>query len=73
MGPNLAWILKNYWKRQRIVPKPGKCLRITFGTGREVTQGKPTSPMIFNILVDAVAQVVLEVVCSLQEEKHGMG
>ena len=35
-------------------------------------QGDPVSPMIFNIVVDAVVRVVLEEVCSLQEAQHGM-
>ena len=47
MGPNLDQLLKSYWKRQRIVPKAGKCLGTAFGTGRGVTQGNPTSPIIF--------------------------
>ena len=38
-----------------------------------MTQGDPASPMIFNIVVDAVVQVVLEEVCSLQEAQHIMG
>ena len=33
MGTNLSQILDNYWKRQRIVPKVGKCLGTAFGTG----------------------------------------
>ena len=60
MGPNIAQLLENYWKWQRIVPKLGKCLRIAFGTGIGVTQGDPISPMIFNIVVDAVVRAVLE-------------
>ena len=63
MGTNLTRILKNYWQRQRIVPKAVKCLGTEFSTGREVTQGNPASPMIFNIIVDAVVQALLEVVC----------
>ena len=41
--------------------------------GRGVTQGYPASPMIFNIVVDAVSRAVLEVVCGPQEARHGMG
>ena len=63
MGPNLSWLLENYWKRQRIVPKIGNCLVTLFGTGRGVTQGNPTSPIIFNIVVDVVVQAVMEKVC----------
>ena len=34
-------------------------LGMAFGTGRGFTQGDPTSPMIFNIVVDAVVRAVL--------------
>ena len=60
MGSNLARILENYWKRQQIVPKVSKCLGTAFGTGRGVTQGDPTYPMIFNIVVDVMVGVVME-------------
>ena len=73
MGPNLAQILGNHWNRQRKVPKVGKCLGTAFGTVIGVNQGKPVSPMIFNIMVDAVVQAVLEEACSPQEANNGMG
>ena len=73
LGPNLACILNNYWRRQRIVPKVGKYLGAASGTGRGVTQGYPTDLMNFNIVVDAVVRAVIEEVCSLQEAQHGMG
>ena len=38
-----------------------------------MTQGYPTSPIIFNIVVDAVVRAVREEVCSLQEAQHSMG
>ena len=63
LGPNLARLLKNYWKRQRIIPKTGKCLVTLFKTRRGVTKGDPTSLMIFNIVVDAVVRLVLDMVC----------
>ena len=46
---------------------------MVFGTRRGVLQGDPASPMIFNIVVDAVGREVLKVVCGLQEEEHRMG
>ena len=72
LGLNLARLLKNYWKLQSIVPKSVKCIWTAFGTGIGVTQVDPTSPMIFNIVVDAVLQAVREVVCCPQEAQHGM-
>ena len=41
MGPNLAQLLENYWRRQRIVPEVGKYLGTAVGEGRGVTQGNP--------------------------------
>ena len=67
MGLNLARLLKSYWDHHRIFPNMGKFLRKDFRTGRGVTQGDPVSPMIFNIVVDAVVRAVLDVVCEPQE------
>ena len=64
---------KNLARRQRIVTKVGKYLGTEFGSGRGVTQGDPASPIIFNIVVDAVVGAVLEEVCIPQEVQHGMG
>ena len=63
VGLNLSWMLENYSKRQRKVPKVGKCLGTSFGTGRGVTQEDPAFPTIFNIMVDAVVRAVLEELC----------
>ena len=54
-------------------PKDSRFLGMEFGTGRGVTQGDPTSPMIFNIVANTVVIAVLEVVCRPQEDRHGMG
>ena len=72
MGPNLAWIFKNYWKRQRIVAKAGKCLGIAFETERGVTEDDPTSPISLIIVVDVVVQEVCDVVCIPKKAQHGM-
>ena len=69
MGTNQAQLLESYCKLQRIVPKLVNCLGTSFGTGRGVTQVDPASPMIFNIVVNAV---VLEEVCIPQESQHCM-
>ena len=53
-------------------PKAKRFLRTAFGMGRRVTQGNPTSPMIFYIVVDVVVRAVLEVVCRPQEARHRM-
>ena len=56
-----------------IVPKTVKLLGKELRTGRVLMQGDPTSPMIFNIVVDAVVRVVLDVVYGPQEDQHSLG
>ena len=73
LGPDLSLLLTRYWDRQRIAPKLGKYLGKYFRIRRGVTQGDPISPMIFNIVVDAVVREVLGVVCGTQEAQHGLG
>ena len=73
MKLNLAQLLKSYWDRQSIVPKTGKFLGKGFRTGRGLNQGEPASPMIFNIVVDAVVRSDLDVLCVTQEAQHGLG
>ena len=73
LGPNLTRLLNSYRKWQWIVPKAGKGLGSEFGTERGLTQGEPTPPMIFNIVVDAVVRAVLNLVYSPQEAHHGTG
>ena len=73
VGPNLARILENYWRRQRIVPKVSKYLGTAFWTGRGVTQGDPASLMIFNIVVDALVRAVLVDICISKEAHHDIG
>ena len=51
----------------------GNSLVKEFWTGKGLTQGDPVSPMIFNIVVDAVVRAVLDVVCRPQEDHHGLG
>ena len=73
MGPNLALLLTAYWDRQSIVPKTGKFIGKELRTGRVLTQGDPASPIILNIVVDAVVRAVLDVFCGPQEAQHGLG
>ena len=40
---------------------------------RGVTQGDSASPMIFNVMVDAVMRAMLELVCGPHESRHGIG
>ena len=62
MGPNLAPLLKNYWKWHIIVPKSVKCLGKASEIGRVVTQGDTAFPIIFNNVVNVRVRAVLDMV-----------
>ena len=70
---NTALLIAHHWENLIFVPKTSSFLGVTFVTGIIVTQGDPASPMIFNIVVDVVVIVVLEVVCGPLEARHRMG
>ena len=63
MGQIMARLIAHHWDNLMFIPKVDRSLGTPFGTGRGVTQGDPASPMIFNIVVEAVARAELEVVC----------
>ena len=63
MGLNMSHLLEHHWDNQQVVPKGGRFLGKVFVTGRGVTQGEPTYPMILNIVVHAVVRVFLAEVC----------
>ena len=73
LGPNLHRLLQRYWYEQVMVPKAYKCLGQIFQMERVVTQRDLVSPIIFNIVVDAVVRVVLLEFWEPQEAHHGMG
>ena len=63
MGPNLAIFLAPHWGRKYIVRKAGRFLGKAFRTRCGMTQGDPSYPIIFNIVVDVVVRLVMEEVC----------
>ena len=69
----MARLIVHHWYNLVLVPKLKRFLGTLFGTGRGVTQVDPSSPMIFNIVVEVVVRAMLEVVCGPQEARHGMG
>ena len=73
LRPNLDRLLTHHCEWQWIVQKAGKSVWKPFGTERGITQGDTTSPMIFNIMVDAVVRAEMEGVCAPQEARHWMG
>ena len=58
MVQNIAHLIDHHWYSLLFVPNSRRFLGMTFGTGRGVTQVDPASPMIFNIVVDAVVILV---------------
>ena len=73
MGKRMARLIAHHWDNLMFVPKAKRFLGTLFGTGRGVMQGDPSSPTIFNIVVDTVVRSTLEIVCGPQEARHGMG
>ena len=56
-----------------MVPRFRRYYGRPFQTGQGVTQGKPVSPTILNIVVDVVVQAMLWEFCGPQEDLHGLG
>ena len=54
MGQRMARLIAHHWDNLMFVPKSNIFLGIPFGMGRGVMQGEPTSPILFNIVVEAV-------------------
>ena len=70
MVQNTARLIDHHWDSLIFPPKAKRSPGKAFITGRGVKQGDPTSPMIFDIVVDAVVRAVLEVVWGQQEARH---
>ena len=56
VGPNARRLLTTYWPRLTMVARAVGYYVTTFGGERGVTQVDPLSPIIFNVVVDAVVQ-----------------
>ena len=54
VGPRTLRILRTHWVRLHMVAKAGGHCGPVFHSHREVTQGYPLTPTIFNMVVDAV-------------------
>ena len=64
MGQRMARLIAHQWDNLMFIQKAKRFLGTPFVTVRGVTQVDPASPMIFNIVVDAVVRATLEVVCA---------
>ena len=50
--PNMIWLIHNFWHNAMLVCRASRNYGTPFQTGHSVTQGKPLSAKLFNILVD---------------------
>ncbi len=63
-GPNMVWLICNFWRDATMVCQASGNYGGPFCAGRGVTQGDPLFAKLFNILVDAV---VREWLCQLHD------
>ncbi len=56
MGPNIVWLISNFWQDATMVCHASGNYGGPFRAGQGVTQGGPLSAKLFNILVDAVVR-----------------
>ena len=56
VGPRSCWILRTYWRISSMVAREGGYYREACKGARGVTQVKPLSSTIFNVVVDVVVR-----------------
>ena len=65
-GPLDLRLLLIYWHLLAMVSRAGGYFGAPFKGRRGVNQGDPISPMIFNVVVDAVLQILVSVVIATE-------
>jgi Reverse transcriptase (RNA-dependent DNA polymerase) len=58
VGPNVRALLSNFWDNLQLVPRQGGFYGPPIRSERGVTQGDPLSPIIVNVVVDAVVRTM---------------
>ena len=66
VGPNIWRYVANIWEDQKVFCKQGGFFSAEIDVERGVTQGDVDSPVIFNLIVDAVLRKIQE------EEEFGL-
>ena len=74
VGPRCLGLLRRFWAQQQVVAKQAGYYGDPFGATRGVTQGDIVSPVIFNIVADAVIRYWLASVTEVPVESiDGVG
>ena len=71
VGPSMIRLIRIFWRNAVLVCRASGNYGVPFQAGRGVTQGRPLSAKLFNILVDAVAREWMQILwdeSELEEE-----
>ena len=66
VGPLALCLIWRYWYHLLMVSRTDGYFGAPFKFWRGVAHGDPLSPMIFNVVVDAVLQILLSVVTAME-------
>lgn len=58
IGPNICTVIQTYWQQSQLAIKQGGFHSTTFTAERGITQGDILSPLLFNLVINAVLQVL---------------
>ena len=72
VGPQARKLLRAYWGKMPMVTRAGGYYRDAFKGDRDVIQGNPLSPTIFNVVADAVVRHWVTMALD-EAEKRGRG
>jgi hypothetical protein len=67
VGPKMIRLIRIFWRNAVLVCRASRNYGMPFQAGRGVTQGRPLSSKLFNILVDEVAREWLQI---LRDERE---